>query len=145
MKLSKLFLICSIAALAVACSDDEMFFEEDVTEVFENGGVIKEAEFVSDAHPTSGLAQVVMAEDSRTLVFSDFRSDSGPDLDVYLATDTDATEFINLGGLKGTSGQFSYEVPLDIDLEKYDKVLIWCVRFSINFGFADLERVEAGS
>ena len=46
--------------------------------------------------------------------------------------------FVELGKLKGTDGDQNYEVPNDVDLNKYRAVTIWCRRFSVNFGTAPL-------
>ena len=50
-------------------------------------------------------------------------------------------EFIDLGKLKGNRGEQNYEIPADVDLDVYDTVLIWCVRFSSPFGEARLSAV----
>lgn len=131
----------------VACGEEDIRVEEDIDEILEidstgavTANVTHQGDFVSDAHPTSGTAQIVMNENgSKTLVFTNFKSDPGPDLDVYLASDTKARDFVNLGDLKGTSGQFTYDVPANADLGETPYVLIWCVQFSVNFGYAKLE------
>ena len=94
-------------------------------------------EFVSDAHPTSGKAKV--NSDKTILTFENFKTDNGPKLLVYLATDTNSTEYINLGDLKGLEGNFTYSIPAGTDLSTYNIVNIWCVDFSVNFGYAKLK------
>ena len=46
--------------------------------------------------------------------------------------------FIHLGALKGNIGDQNYELPSDLDLNKYRAVTIWCRRFGVNFGTAPL-------
>ena len=75
---------------------------------------------------------------SNVLRLENFQSTNGPDLFVYLSTDENASEFINLGALKANNGNQNYEIPDDADLEKYNKVLIWCKSFSVLFGNAEL-------
>ncbi len=70
---------------------------------------------------------------------SDFKTDDGPLLEVYLSTDKEATEYISLGVLKGIEGDYQYDIPTGTDLTKYKYVLIWCVDFSVSFGYAVLE------
>jgi len=65
-------------------------------------------------------------------------STNGPDLYVYLSTDKAASDFVNLGRLKGNMGNQNYEIPQGTDLDKYDTVLIWCKAFSVLFGSAEL-------
>ncbi len=90
-------------------------------------------------HDAQGDAYTIPLEDgSNVLRLENFQSTNGPDLFVYLATDDKATEFINLGDLKANKGNQNYEIPDDVDLSKYNKVLIWCKSFSVLFGSAEL-------
>jgi len=102
--------------------------------------------FIDRSHPTEGSA-VVLGDGSgqRFLRFEDFRTDNGPDLNVYLsAAPTDAPagqfddDFVDLGDLKGNVGSQNYEIPAGLDLDHYSTVAIWCVRFSVVFGVAEL-------
>ncbi|AGA79795.1 DM13 domain-containing protein [Echinicola vietnamensis] len=139
MKYSMIY--CLLCLVVVSCSMEENEPDtaiEDKMEVQEDqGAVAYSGDFMADAHPTSGLASV--HENKVSLNLKDFKTDNGPLLEVYLATDKNATDFISLGELKGVEGDFSYSIPADVDLSKYDHVLIWCVEFSVNFGYAVLE------
>lgn len=98
-------------------------------------------EFVADAHPTSGRALVLgNGTDQRFLRFEDFGTDNGPDLNVYLVNSStgDVSDYVDLGDLKGNIGEQNYEIPADVDLAVYDRVVIWCVRFGVGFGNASL-------
>jgi len=88
-------------------------------------------------HNAQGKASVVQAEDS-ILRLEEFHSTNGPDLHVYLATDTHATDFVDLGKIKANNGDQNYDIPQGTDLSKYDTVLIWCKQFSVLFGSAEL-------
>ena len=86
-------------------------------------------------HNAEGMTRVLPLDDgSQILRLEDFHSTNGPDLYVYLSTDDKASDFVNLGDLKANSGNQNYEIPQGTDLEKYDKVLIWCKAFSVLFG-----------
>lgn len=74
----------------------------------------------------------------RFLRFEDFESSNGPDLNVYLFNPSDPNDFIDLGDLSGNIGEQNYEIAADVDLERYSEVSIWCVRFGVGFGSADL-------
>ena len=102
--------------------------------------------FIDRSHPTEGSA-VVLGDGSgqRFLRFEDFRTDNGPDLNVYLsAAPPDApagefdNDFVDLGDLKGNVGSQNYEIPVGLDLDHYSTVAIWCVRFGVVFGTAEL-------
>ena len=94
-------------------------------------------DFIDGAHPTSGKASV--NSDKTELSFSNFKTDNGPKLLVYLATDVNSTEYVDLGDLKGISGDYTYNIPANTDLQKYKIVNIWCVDFSVSFGTAELK------
>jgi len=90
-------------------------------------------------HDVQGDVYTIPLEDgSNVLRLENFQSTNGPDLFVYLSTDENASEFINLGALKANNGNQNYKIPDDVDLTKYDNVLIWCKSFSVLFGSAIL-------
>ena len=89
-------------------------------------------------HDASGDAKILSSDGTKFLRLENFQSTNGPDLYVYLATDTEASDFVNLGRLKANMGNQNYEVPSDVDLSKYNQVLIWCQAFSVLFGNAEL-------
>ncbi|MEZ4810947.1 MAG: DM13 domain-containing protein [Allomuricauda sp.] len=96
-------------------------------------------EFVAAAHPTMG--KVVLSSERTTLQITNFKSDNGPILEMYLSTDTQATDYISLGELQGLEGDFTYNIPNSdtVDFTQYKYVMVWCVEFSIDFGHALLE------
>jgi hypothetical protein len=83
---------------------------------------------------------MVSVNDSKTeLYFKNFKTDDGPKLLVYLSSDVSATEYVNLGDLKGISGDFTYTIPENTDLNKFKFVNIWCIDFLVSFGHAELK------
>jgi hypothetical protein len=101
--------------------------------------------FVNLAHPGSGNAALVrLADGSRRLTLTDFATDRGPDLRVYLATEDPAQggeigEFVDLGALKGNRGDQQYLLPDDLDTTRYSTVVIWCRAFAVGFTSAALQ------
>ena len=90
-------------------------------------------------HNAEGVAKVISLADGRTFLrLENLKATNGPDLYVYLSTDKDASDIVNLGRLKGNIGNQNYEIPAGTDLSKYDTVLIWCKAFSVLFGSAKL-------
>ena len=125
--------------------EEESMMEEDsmMDETIEELVVVSYAGTFTGAgdgiHDAQGDAYTIPLEDgSNVLRLENFQSTNGPDLFVYLSTDENASEFINLGALKANNGNQNYEIPDDTDLEKYNKVLIWCKSFSVLFGSAEL-------
>ena len=91
-------------------------------------------------HNAEGMAKVIQLDDaSMILRLENFKATNGPDLYVYLATDNSASDFVNLGRLKGNIGNQNYDIPEGTDFSKYHTVLIWCQAFSVLFGSAELQ------
>ena len=95
-------------------------------------------EFIDGAHKVSGTVNIVYSDGTKYLRFENFSTENGPDLRVYLAADTSAKNFIDLGELPATDGNFNIQLPDSIDLTKNDTVLVWCRAFRVNFGSAEL-------
>jgi hypothetical protein len=113
----------------------------------ENSVVLAKGKFHSVAHETSGTATIHrLADGGRVLRLTDFATSNGPDVRVILIAANDADDganvtesgYIELGKLKGNKGDQNYELPDDVDLDRYQAVTIWCYRFSVNFGTAPL-------
>src|SRR2546428_834604 len=101
--------------------------------------------FHSVAHATKGTATVHrLADGSRVLRFPAFDPSNGPDVQVYLVAAADASDnatvtkagFVRLAALKGNEGDQNYDLPAELDLQKYRAVTIWCRRFGVNFATA---------
>jgi Electron transfer DM13 len=90
-------------------------------------------------HKVEGVAKVIrLGSGAEILRLEDFKATNGPDLYVYLSEDKSASDFVNVGRLKGNVGNQNYEIPVGADLSKYNTVLIWCRAFSFLFGSAQL-------
>lgn len=105
---------------------------------------------ISHEHPTSGTVSVVRQPDgSRLLAIANLDTSDGPDVHVWL-TDApvlkgekgwhvfDDGRHRNLGTLKGNLGNQLYRIPKDADLTRLTSVSIWCERFDVSFGAAEL-------
>ena len=108
---------------------------------------LKHGNFHSVAHETKGSASIYqLADGKRVLRFTEFETSNGPDVNIYLVAADDATDsdtvknsgFVSLGPIKGTKGDQNYDLPSDLDLNKYGAVTVWCKRFGVNFGTAPL-------
>jgi hypothetical protein len=136
----------------VAESDDmpaedvDMPAEEPAESVEPAIQTLIEGSFVDRDHPAEGIASVLTdGTAQRFLRFEEFATDNGPDLNVYLSSaplgsDDNAfdDDFVDLGDLRGNIGSQNYEIPEDVDLDRYTTVVIWCVRFGVAFGAAEL-------
>ncbi|MFD5476481.1 DM13 domain-containing protein [Streptomyces hawaiiensis] len=107
---------------------------------------------ISHEHATSGSVKLVRLSDGSHVVrLEDLDTSNGPDLRVWL-TDApvkegragwhvfDDGDYVSLGKLKGNKGSQNYAVPADVDPSRYTSVSIWCDRFDVSFGAAELAR-----
>jgi hypothetical protein len=102
--------------------------------------LLAQAPFVAHEHPTTGTARIVQATDgSRQLELVGLDTSDGPDLRVWL-TDQGLrpARHVELGRLKGNRGDQVYPIPAGTDLSGLHSVTIWCIRFSVSFGAAEL-------
>ncbi|UOB17151.1 DM13 domain-containing protein [Abyssalbus ytuae] len=144
MKTNYFFILLLAIYLSCSSENDDSTLNTDNQEEMDmndsNGGVTNNkltGNFISGAHPTSGMA---MVNEGRTeLTLTNFKSDNGPLLELYLSTNTNASDYISLGKLKGLEGDFIYQLPKNINFENYKYIMVWCVDFSVNFGHAILE------
>jgi hypothetical protein len=104
-------------------------------------------QFHTVLHDTTGTASVYkLANGQHVLRLTNFTTSNGPDVRVLLVAAADAAsnddvksaESVELGKLKGNTGDQNYDIPTNVDLAKYRAVTIWCHRFSANFGTAPL-------
>ncbi len=112
-----------------------------------NPKALVSGQFRSVSHETAGDATIYQLPDGKRLLrLTSFETSNGPDVQVYLVAAPDASDndtvikagFVNVDTLKGNIGDQNYEIPADLDLNKYQAVTIWCRRFAVNFGTAPL-------
>ncbi|WP_434600590.1 DM13 domain-containing protein [Streptomyces sp. A5-4] len=114
--------------------------------------IISTGQLISHEHTTTGSAKIVrLADGSRTLRLENLDTSNGPDLHVWL-TDAPVKEgkagwevfddgkYVSLGKLKGNKGDQNYRLPTGADLSQYTSVSIWCDRFNVSFGAAELTK-----
>lgn len=105
---------------------------------------------VSHEHETTGTARLVRLADGRTqLVLASLATSDGPDLRVWLTDQPvlagrdgwhvfDDGCYVERGRLKANNGNQVYDVPPGTNLDGLTSVTIWCERFSVSFGAAEL-------
>ncbi|MFJ3921995.1 DM13 domain-containing protein [Streptomyces sp. NPDC090022] len=111
---------------------------------------LSQGTLISHEHATTGSVKIVrLADGSHTLRLENLDTSNGPDLRVLL-TDAPVKEgvagwrvfddgkHISLGKLKGNKGDQNYTIPADVKLSEYTSVSIWCDRFDVSFGAAEL-------
>lgn len=111
---------------------------------------IASGSFVTHEHATTGSVRLLtLADGTQVLRIEGLDTSNGPDLRVWLSDQPvldgrdgwfvfDDGAYVELGRLKGNVGNQNYVVPPGTDLESLTSVSIWCARFSVSFGAAEL-------
>lgn len=97
-------------------------------------------------HAGRGTASIIRTAGGRNvLTLTDFRTDAGPDLVVWLVAGNPADDseveqgrHVSLGKLKGSSGDQQYVLPADVDPAQFTHAYVWCRAFSVGFTRARL-------
>ncbi|MCI4671811.1 MAG: DM13 domain-containing protein [Bacteroidia bacterium] len=93
-----------------------------------------------NGYNVQGTATLVRAETSELKLGSDFRTANGPGLYVYLSPNSNnVTGGVSLGLLQNTTGEQTYAIPTNVNLEGLENVIIYCQPFRVPFGVANLE------
>jgi len=100
--------------------------------------ILKVSTFKKRAHEVEGKALLIDDNGKKILRFEDFETVNGPNLHIFLSADLGNDDSIDLGEIKATKGNVNYDIPEGTDLEKYNKVLVWCVPFRVLFSYSDL-------
>jgi len=110
---------------------------------------------ISHEHRTTGTVRVLRAADgSLVLRLENLDTSSGPDVHVWLSDAPvkpgkdgwdlfDDGKYLDAGKLKGNKGNQNYPLPAGTDLTAYTSVSVWCDRFNVSFGAAELARHRA--
>lgn len=104
---------------------------------------LKTGMFVSGAHATSGKVTIYKLDNGERIVrLTDFTTSNGPKVHVVLAdhvvmgNNVTNAHSIDLGDLKGTTGNQNYVIPASVNLRNVKSVVIYCERFHVTFGTA---------
>ncbi|MFJ3921902.1 DM13 domain-containing protein [Streptomyces sp. NPDC090022] len=111
---------------------------------------LAQGSLISHEHATKGTVKLLqLADGSRVLRLEDLDTSNGPALRVWLSDQPveegidgwrvfDDGKYVNLGELKGNKGDQNHPVPAGVDLAGFSSVSIWCDRFDVSFGAAEL-------
>ncbi len=102
---------------------------------------VRQGSFVSNgAHEVDGSVTIAGGRFTSIVTLGpDFSSVAGPDLRVVLRDSTGVKEMKVLGPLNALQGEQKFMLNVSKnELAQYDEVVIYCARFSVDFGVAKL-------
>ena len=104
-------------------------------------------------HFGEGAATIYRSADGLVTVRleSDFKVGPGPKLHVYLvdhaavrtAADVTDSTWVDLGQLRAFEGSQNYVLPLDVNLDAFKSIVIWCKTFGVLISPARIEATNA--
>ena len=139
--MKKLFFLF-VLLISISCSEEENDTPTaPVNDDFdpEQATLLKQGTWMGVGHSVSGTAKIYEENGKKTVLLDPFSSQNGPDLKIYLSKDENASQYLNLGSMKSTTGKQSYDITGMPDLAEYKFVLVWCQEFSVLFGIAELK------
>jgi hypothetical protein len=134
-----LFLALSVICLMSACKKEEIIVDNTPIVVAPTAKTLLSGTFVNGVHDVSGTAKIIQDTDGKKyLIMENLKSDTGPDLRVYLSADK---------GIKSATqvwedvpgGNSKVEIPASWNADTQKTVLIWCQIYSVHFGNAELK------
>ncbi len=100
------------------------------------------------AHDVSGSVSILRGEGEAHLRFEGYDATNGPDVYLYVSSNPDgafdegATRILVPGGSEDGQatlrGNFNVPLPDGVDPEQIGSVIVWCKRFGVTFGLAEL-------
>jgi len=91
-------------------------------------------------HVTKGGVTITKNDDGTATVTFDqnFSLDGAPDPRVGFGKDGAFISVADLGELKNLNGAQSYIVPASLNIDDYNELYIWCLKFAVPLGVAEL-------
>ncbi|MFK7838636.1 MAG: DM13 domain-containing protein [Sulfitobacter sp.] len=93
----------------------------------------------SDHITTGGVTVTQNADGTATVTFdASFSLDGAPDPHVGFGKDGQYIDTADLGVLKNKDGSQSYVVPANLNIDDFNELYIWCLKFGVPLGVAEL-------
>lgn len=91
-------------------------------------------------HITTGGVSIVKTDNGGTVVILDtnFSLDGAPDPSVGFGVDGQFVPASDIGKLTNINGLQVYVVPASINVDDFNEVYIWCEKFAVPLGVAEL-------
>ena len=110
--------------------------------------ILRTGQLRSGEHATTGTVKLLQLADGRRYVrLEQLSTSNGPDVRIWLSraasnasnSTVARSAYVDLGGLQANHGDQNYPIPAAADVSSYHTVVIWCRRFDVVFGIAQLQ------
>jgi hypothetical protein len=129
----------------------KLFIRTSLDETLPHGAQTKRVgHFTSHIHQTTGTARLLTLPDGTQIMrVENLHTTQGPQLRVWLSDTRVAdggsrcrklrrSNHIDLGPMRANRGNANYGIPADADIAGISSVNLWCARFGVSFGAAQL-------
>lgn len=90
-------------------------------------------------HITTGGVSIVKTQNGLAVKLeSDFSLDGAPDPKIGFGVDGRYVDGTLIGVLASNTGEQLYPIPAGMDVSQFNEVYIWCEKFSVPLGVAEL-------
>jgi len=94
----------------------------------------------ASSHQTNGNVTIRKTADGLVVVLEDdFDFDGAPDPKLGFGKDGTYDQGSQISHLSSNKGRQVYELPASVDPEAYNQFYVWCEKYSVPLGVADLE------
>lgn len=141
-------LLLAAAALPLAAQDstmmkkDGMGHDKMAPAMMDQGMMAPHGMFAgAHDHRVSGGYSISEKDGRQSLqLAADFVLDGAPDPYIVLSADEigSGAKTLNLGALKRKQGASTFLIPAGTDLAQYSRVLVWCKKYNVTLGTAEL-------
>jgi hypothetical protein len=138
-----LFLAAPLAAQSTMAHDSMAMKSDSMHGMMMEHAIMQPHGMFAGAHDHTVSGSFSVAEKNGKQVLSlgeDFALDGAPDPYVVLSANDmgSGAGTLNLGRLKSKQGPATFTLPAGTDLAKYSRVLIWCKKYNVTLGQAEL-------
>jgi hypothetical protein len=139
--MNRICLIVFTILFAFSCQEEvemKMLMDDidDEFRVISTGSLID----LNTGHSLQGkVIFLTNSNNEKILRMEDFSVVNGPDVNVYLSKTSEFKDVIDLGDLRATQGNINYEIDPAINTTEYKFVLVWCIKYAVLFGYAEVK------
>ena len=147
LKIKYIVALGLLANLTVTCkttsSTQTTSAPAELQRVTESATVVTSGNFSGRSdHVTTGQVTLEKTSEGYQLTFTDdFSLDGAPDPVVAIGNDGKYDKANKLGVLKNKTGGQTYALPASFTPGQFSQVYVWCEKFNVPLGIADLSKI----
>jgi hypothetical protein len=140
METYKTLILIAFITVISSCKKDDLAPTNQLNEsVDKNAMIVHTGNFMNGPdRDVSGKATIYKTNNALELQLTNFKTENGPALHVFVSKQEEPLNAIDLGELKSTTGNQVYEISGMPDFNQYKYISIHCVEYNHFFGAAKI-------